>query len=134
MITFPAIMFFLFSCINSPDNPEQEVMPADFKWEYATPESQGMSSRKLDAMRLTLSEKGTKKLLIIKNDKIVYEWFADGWEDSVRSHYTASLAKALVGGMSLLTTMDDNYITPGEAACNYIPAWRKDGIKSKITV
>jgi hypothetical protein len=50
-----------------------------FQWAYATSESQGMSSEKLDS-----TEKGTEKLLIIKNDKIVYEWFSTGWEDTIR--------------------------------------------------
>lgn len=105
-----------------------------FKWEYVTPESQGISSKKLDDMREILTEKGTKKLLIIKNDKIVYQWFAPGWEDTVRQHYTASLAKAVVSGMSLLAAMDDGYIHLDDAACQYVPFWKKDGQKSKITI
>lgn len=108
--------------------------PSDFQWEYATPESRGMSSKKLDSMRNVLAEKGTKKLLIIKNDKIVYEWFSPGWEDSVKKHSTASLAKAVVSGMSLLAALDDGYIHPDEPACNFIPSWKKDEIKSKITI
>ncbi len=89
---------------------------------------------KLDNMTNDLAEKGTKKLMIIKNDKIVYEWFAPGWEDSVKGHYTASLAKAVVGGMSLLAAIDDGYIHLDDAACQYVPSWKTDGIKSKITV
>jgi CubicO group peptidase (beta-lactamase class C family) len=108
--------------------------PSVFQWEYASPESQGMSSEKLDSMTKTLAEKGTKKLMVIKNDKIVYEWFATGWEDSVKGHYSASLAKALVGGMSILAAEDDRYLSLDEAACNFIPAWKADGQKSKITI
>src|SRR5690606_20386823 len=113
---------------------QQPTPPSVFRWEHASPESQGMSSQKLDEMKNTLAEKGTKKLMIIKNDKIVYDWFADGYEDSVNRHGTASLAKALVGGMSLLTAMDDGYITLDDAAFNYIPSWKEDGLKSKITI
>ena len=105
-----------------------------FKWEHATPESQGMSSEKLDSMTKKLAEKGTKKLLIIKNDKIVYEWAATGWDDSVKGHYSASLAKAIVSGMSLLGALDDGYIHLDDAACNYIPSWKADEKKSKITI
>ncbi len=43
-----------------------------------------------------------KRNLIVKNDGIVWEWFAEGWHDTVRTHYTASMAKAVAGGMSLL--------------------------------
>lgn len=110
------------------------VIPSVFHWEYASPESQGMSTRKLDSMRNILAEKNTRKLLVIKNDKIVYEWFAPGWEDSVKKHSTASLAKALVGGMSLLAALDDEYIHFDEPACNYIHPWKTDNRKSKITI
>ncbi len=105
-----------------------------FLWEQATPESQGMSKVKLDSMTSHLAERGTKKLLIIKNDKIVYEWHARGSGDSESKHYTASLAKAIVSGMSLLGALDDGYIHLDEAACNYIPAWKTDYRKSKITI
>jgi CubicO group peptidase (beta-lactamase class C family) len=127
-------MLFLGSCSQKQKSEKPANAPTTFQWEFATPESQGMSSQKLDSMKTVLAEKGTKKLLILKNDKIVYEWFANGWEDSVRSHYTASLAKAVVSGMSLLTAMDDGCITPDEAACNYIQDWKSDGQKSKITI
>lgn len=93
-----------------------------------------MLSSKLDTLIKTLSDKGTKKLFIVRNDKVVYEWYAPGHEDSVSSHYTASLAKALIGGMSLAAAMSDGYITPDEPACNYIHSWKKDGVKSKITI
>ena len=105
-----------------------------FEWQYDTAENQGMSASKLDALVQNLAEKGTKKLLIIRNDKIVYEYFAPGFNDSVKTHYTASLAKAVVGGLSLAAAINDGFITPDEPACNFIPSWRKDAQKSKITI
>ncbi len=121
---------------NHPVNQKEEPasVPPEFRWEHATPESQGMSSQKLDEMTKVLAEKGTKKLLIVKNDKIVHEWFADGWKDDEKSHYTASLAKALVGGLSLAAAMDDGYITLDEAACYYVPQWKNDYRKAMITI
>ena len=41
-----------------------------FEWKTTSPESEGMSSGKLDAAKDTLAAKGTKTLLIIKDDKI----------------------------------------------------------------
>ena len=105
-----------------------------FEWQYDTPENHGMSSGKLEEMRAILAVKGTRKLIILKDGKVVYEWFAPGWGDQERTHYTASLAKALVGGMSLLAAVDDGYISLDEAACHQIPAWRKHPVKSKITI
>jgi len=77
---------------------------------------------------------GTKKLMIIRHDTVVCSWFAEGFEDSVRTHYTASLAKSIVSGMALLAAMDDDLIRPDDPACRYIPQWRGDYLKSKITI
>ena len=75
---------------------------------------QGMSCAKIESLKLDLQRRGTKKLLIIKNDHIVCEWFDLGWKDSERNHYSASLAKALVGGISLMVALDDGLLHPME--------------------
>jgi len=106
---------------------------AEFKWEEAVPESEGMSSEKLEAMKNTLAEKGTKSFLVIRNDKIVYEWYAPGYGPQKR-HYTASLAKAIVGGTSLMLALNDGLISVDDYACNYIPQWKNHPLKSKITI
>ncbi len=108
---------------------KQEV----FEWEYAKPERVGLSSEKIDNLIELHKKRKTKKLLVIKDDKIICEWYAPGSEDSVNRHYTASLAKAFVGGMSLLVALNDQLIFPDAPACNYIPQWEKDNQKSKIT-
>ncbi len=108
--------------------------PQEFHWEHATPESQGLSTEGLDRMKDSLAAHQTAKLLIIRNDKIVYEWDAPGWKDDERKHYTASLAKAIVSGMSLLTAMNDGYIWPDEPACDLVPSWKTDPLRSKITI
>ena len=54
------------------------VHAASFRWERATPESQGLSSAKLEKLKNTLAGRKTKKFLLVKNDKIIYEWYADG--------------------------------------------------------
>ena len=136
---FPVLILIAaltFSSCKQNENQEKAnaSIPKSFQWETVSPESQGMSSQKLNLMRDVLAEKGTKKLLIIRNDKIVYQWFAKGWEDSVRTHYTASLAKAIVSGMSLLGALDDGYIHLDDAACQYVPSWKMDEHKSKITI
>src|SRR5690554_1726219 len=133
ILLFGGLVFFV-SCESTESANAQDAPPSVFRWEYASPESQGMSSPALDKMLNTLVEKGTKKLMIIKDDKIVYEWFAEGSADSLNRHSTASLAKALVGGMSLVAAMDDGYISLDESALHYIPAWEKQGVKSKISI
>jgi len=108
-------------------------MAEDFTWQPATPESQGMDSAALDAMRDELAARDTKTLLIVRNDRIVYEWYADDFGPD-KKHYSASLAKAVVGGMSLALAMNDGRISPWEPASKYIPAWKDDPQKSRITI
>ncbi|MBN2316074.1 MAG: serine hydrolase, partial [Sedimentisphaerales bacterium] len=105
----------------------------NFEWEKATPESQGMSSQKLDAARDVLAQKQSKTFLVIKNDKIVYEWYSPDFGPK-KKHYTASMAKALVGGMSLMLALNDGVLNADDLACNYIPEWKGHPQKSKITI
>ena len=82
-----------------------------------------MDMVRLHALRDDLAARGTKTLLVARHERIVYEWYAPGYGPSQR-HYTASLAKALVGGMSLLLALNDGLMGVDDLACEYIPAWR----------
>ncbi|MCX7012630.1 MAG: serine hydrolase [Candidatus Sumerlaeota bacterium] len=95
-------------------------------WECLSPE-------KIGALRDSLAQNGTKALLVIRNDRIVCEWYAEGFS-AERPHYTASLAKAVVGGLSLMLAVDDRRISIDDPACRYVPAWKSDPVKSRITV
>jgi CubicO group peptidase (beta-lactamase class C family) len=106
---------------------------AAFDWRTATPESQGMSSVRLDALWKDLESRHTRGLLVIRNDRIVFERYADGWDVSKR-HSTASMAKALVGGVALAVAVGDGRIRLDDAAAAYIPAWRNHPRKSRITI
>ena len=105
----------------------------DFEWRTAAPESQQMSSAKLEALWNDLRSRRTSGLIVIRNDRIVFEKYAEGWDSSKR-HGTASMAKALVGGVALAVAISDRLIALDDAAANYIPAWRNDPRKSKITI
>src|SRR5262245_43051048 len=107
--------------------------PKAFDWETATPESQGISAEKLDALRISLAANGTKAFLVVRNDKIVCEWYAAG-HSATRTHYTASLAKALVGGMSLGISISDRRIGLDDPVSKFVPQWKDDARKSKITI
>ena len=108
-------------------------MGQPFVWKTVRPELAGLHGARLDAMRAALGARGTRALLIARGDQIVYEWYEPG-RDAARRHYTASLAKALVGGTSLLLALDDGRLAVDDLACTYIPAWRDDPLKSKITI
>jgi CubicO group peptidase (beta-lactamase class C family) len=138
MKAYQILLIPVIICLSSAKEAGKQVkeIPASgqFEWEYALSESQGMSSEKLDELVRDLASRGTKKLLVVRHDKVVCSYFASGYEDSVRGHYTASLAKAIVSGMSLLVAMNDSLIGPDDPACKYIPAWKDETRKSKITI
>lgn len=104
-----------------------------FEWQRATPESQGVSPAQLEAIRERMATKKTRALLVVRNDRIVCEWYAPGVNATTRQG-TASLAKALVGGLSLAVAMQDGKISPADPAARFIPQWRSDPRKAKITI
>jgi CubicO group peptidase (beta-lactamase class C family) len=106
---------------------------AEFQWTTATPESQGMSSEKLAAMRDDLAARKTTGLLVVRNDKIVCEWYAPG-QSAQSKHGTASMAKAVVGGVPLAVAMSDGRIALDDPAAKFVPQWKNDPQKSRITV
>src|SRR2546426_11314210 len=89
----------------------------------ATPESQGMSSAKLEAMKANLAARKTSGLLVIRNDKIVFEWYADG-NSATTKHFTASMAKAVVAGLSVGVALTDGRLALDDPACKFIPQWK----------
>ena len=92
----------LLFCLSSQTAPAAEP----FEWETTSPESQGMSTTKLDALKDVLAAHRTRAFLVVRNDHIVYEWYADGTA-ATNKQGTASLAKAIVGGMSLAVALTD---------------------------
>ena len=120
--------------VKPPSEPvARPATPKRFDWEVATPESQGISGRKLDALKESLAARNTRALLVIRDDKIVSEWYAPGHSASTRQG-TASLAKAIVGGVSLAVAMDDGRIALDDPAARFIPQWKEDPRKSRITI
>ncbi len=108
-------------------------MEGQFEWKSATPESQGIVTSRLDALREALASRNTKAFLVLRNDQIVYEWYVAGHEAGKR-HYTASLAKAIVGGTSLLLALGDGRLSLDDPATCYVPQWQNHPRKSRITI
>lgn len=124
IILFACLLFFSFQITAS---------ASTFSWKKAKPEEHGMSSEKLAALGKELASKQTKAFLVIRNDRIIYEQYSRGFSRT-RLHYTASLAKALVGGTSLLLALSDGHLKPDDPACKYIAEWREDPMKFRITI
>ncbi len=126
---FPALRLAVAACVAALASASAFA----FEWERATPESRGFSSAKLEALRADLAARGTKALLVIRNDAIVCEWYAPG-HGADKPHGTASLAKAVVGGLSLAVAMSDGRLGLDDPAAKFIPQWRGDPRKSRITL
>src|SRR5258705_5280424 len=99
----------------------------------ATPESQGISTARLEAMKTNLAARKTSGLLVIRNDKIVFEWYADG-NSATTKHFTASMAKAVVAGVSVGVALTDGRLALDDPASKFISQWKNDPRKSKITL
>lgn len=104
-----------------------------FLWQTASPESRGFSTAKLDALRDHLRAHATKAFLLVVDDRIIYEWYAPDHAAS-KPHYTASMAKALVGGVAVAVAFSDSRLALDDPAAQFIPAWRADAAKARITL
>src|ERR1043166_3930677 len=105
----------------------------DWDWGTAAPESEGLSAVELDSFREILAAHKSSSLLIIRHDKIIYEWYAPG-SDAAKPHGTASLAKALVGGVSVAVGLTDGRLALDDRAARFVAEWREDPQKSQITI
>lgn len=104
-----------------------------FEWQAAAAESQGMSTARLEALWEGLKVGNTTGLIVVRNDRVVFERYAEGW-DAARKHYTASMAKAVVGGVSLAVAVSDGRIALDDQAARFVPSWNNDPRKASITV
>jgi len=104
-----------------------------FEFPHDTPEHHGMSGAALQAWQARLAALKTNALVVVKDDKIVFEWYAPG-HDADRKQGTASLAKAIVGGNSLMVALEDHRLKVDDLASKYIPEWKSDPQKSRITI
>lgn len=123
----------LFLGVRAPDCAEEPKPEPAWDWPTATPESQGMSKEKLDALKDDLARRKSTVFLVIRNDHIVYEWYAPG-HGPAQQEGTASLAKALVGGLALGVVITDGRIALTDKASQYISSWKDDPRKSKIEI
>jgi CubicO group peptidase (beta-lactamase class C family) len=122
------ITFSLFGT----DLPEATRRPGGFAWDYDFPTLHGISAEGLEKARKVLEKKRTDALVVIRDDQIVLEWYGEGW-NRTRKHYMASLSKSLVGGMALLIALNDGRMTVDSFTSEFIPEWKKDRMKTKIT-
>ena len=108
-------------------------MATELDWQAAPPTNQRMDGRKLAALGRELMARGTRAWLVLRSGQALIEEYAPGLGPSDR-HGTASLAKSLVGGMSLLLALEDGRVQLDDPAASWISPWREDPVKSRITL
>jgi CubicO group peptidase (beta-lactamase class C family) len=104
-----------------------------FLWPEVEAGRSGLDGKKLEEWWKLLKKNNTKSIFVMHKDKVVFERYASGF-DRHTPHYTASMAKALSGGMSLLLALHDGLMKFDDPAYQYVPQWKRDSVKSKITV
>src|ERR1043166_16519 len=87
----------------------------DWDWGTAAPESEGLSAVEVDSFR-----------------EIIYEWYAPA-SDAAKPHGTASLAKALVGGVSVAVGLTDGRLALDDRAARFVSERRADPPQKKNT-
>ena len=120
----PAALIVTFACLAS-----SQPVP----WTTRTPAQAGLDATRLRAWQDALAARKTSGLLVIRRGDIALEWYSDAGGIE-KPHGTASMAKALVGGMSLLLATSDGLISADDPAAKYIPGWNTDARKSRITI
>jgi CubicO group peptidase (beta-lactamase class C family) len=108
-------------------------LPSAAAQEAAPPEALGLDGARLAAMSKTLAARRTKNFLVARRGKIVFEWYAADSGPGTR-HYTASLAKAIVGGLSLTLALQDKRLQTDDLAAKFVPGWREDPRRSRISI
>lgn len=109
------------------------LLGATFEWGKERSEDASMALDKLVALAHSLEGEGTQGFLVIRRDRIVFEWYADG-HGRRRPHYTASMAKALVGGVSTAWVLGQGRIGLDDPIAQHVPEWAAHPVKGKITL
>src|SRR5688572_9330279 len=108
-------------------------VPRAFDWQAASPESQSVSGRALDDLKDRLAAANTKAFLVVRNDRVIHEWYRSD-HSATAKHYTASMAKAIVGGLSIAVALTDRRLALDDHISNQVPQWKSDPRKSRITI
>ncbi|MFT5367447.1 MAG: CubicO group peptidase (beta-lactamase class C family) [Candidatus Latescibacterota bacterium] len=111
----------------------ENTPPPPYSWPEVPIDRSGLDPKKLEAWWKLLKKNNTNSIFVMHKDKVVFERYADGFGRQ-KPHYTASMAKALTGGMSLLFAIQDGLIKFDDLAYKYVPQWKNDPLKSKITI
>jgi CubicO group peptidase (beta-lactamase class C family) len=92
-----------------------------------------MDPAMLESAWSLLKDRRSTAFLVIRHDRIVFERYEQGY-GRIKPHYTASMAKALVGGLGLIVAMGEGRIRSDDPANRFMTRWRGDPRHEAITV
>jgi CubicO group peptidase (beta-lactamase class C family) len=98
----------------------------------ALKQTSATSDTRWDEFLKTLPAGKTDSLLVMRGDQTIVDWYGEGF-DAARPHGTASLAKAMVGSISLMLALADGRVRLDQPVADFIPQWRNDPKKRLIT-
>jgi hypothetical protein len=101
-------------------------------WRGASPETVGMSTPLLDALRDSLALKGSTSWLVVRHDRMAYEWYAEGY-NSTTLNDIGLMARTVAGGLSLAVALSDGRLSLNDPVSEYVPQWQDLPSKSQIT-
>jgi CubicO group peptidase (beta-lactamase class C family) len=114
-------------------NYESSWVKPNVSWERGEPASAGIDPDRLAELQDYVADRSTEAFLIVKGGRLVHEWYRPGRGPNT-DHSTASLAKAITGSLALMLALNDSLMNLDDPASKYIPQWRDDEEKSRITI
>jgi CubicO group peptidase (beta-lactamase class C family) len=112
--------------------PRDDSPPFDQSWAVAEPANEGMDQAALQALDQDLAERDTDAWLVLKNGKIVHEWYRDPYVN--RRFGAASMSKALVAGLGLMLAADRGLLQWDQPASTYVAGWRNQPRRDAVTL
>jgi len=106
---------------------------SEVAWPVGDAVRAGLDTAELHLLQEELARRGTTALLIALDGRLVVEWYGPGHHSRERL-WGASLAKSMVGGLSLVLALQERRLLLGDTAAKWIPDWQDDSARAAITI
>ncbi len=104
--------------------PTRAVPASRNPWEL--PQALSYNTARLpDSLLLSLHKSQTIAFIVLKNDSLVYEWYAPGYSDSSHTN-PFSATKSIVGVLTGIALKEGKIKSLDKPICNYLPEYAKD--------
>src|SRR5436190_20079442 len=100
-------------------------------WEIVPPDKEGVTPAGLEALKGYLTERGTRATLVVRNGRIVAEWFWEGSKPDTR--FPVYSCTKSFAATAVLFLAADGKLSLDQHASDFIPEW-KAGPRSAIQI